>query len=195
MRTLCFGGSFNPIHHGHLIVVRAAAEAAGFGQVLLIPSARPPHKAAGRDMAAAEDRLTMCQLAVQGLAGFAVSDVELRRSTPSYTLETARVLRQSGTSEIAWLIGADTVPQLHSWHEPEKLLREVFFVAVRRPGVDIPWETLGPAYQHLRDRVVEAPLIDISATVIRQRVWTGKSIDFLTPPAVVEYIRNRGLYR
>ncbi|HEX8912931.1 MAG TPA: nicotinate (nicotinamide) nucleotide adenylyltransferase [Humisphaera sp.] len=195
MRTLCFGGSFNPIHHGHLLVARAAAEAAGFGQILLIPSAQPPHKPAGPDLASASDRLTMCQLAVQGMAGFTVSDLELKRATPSYTLETARLLRQSGLPEVAWLIGADTVPQLRKWHQPEQLLKEVQFVVVRRPGTDMDWSAVEPPYRHLKDHVVDAPLIDVSATEIRNRVRAGKPIDFFTPPAVVEYIRDRGLYR
>src|SRR4051794_8977869 len=118
MRVLCFGGTFNPIHHGHLICARAVAETGGFDQVLLIPSAQPPHRGGQYDLASAQDRLTMCQLAIKDAPSFAISDVELRRTEPSYTLETARALRQQGLEEVCWLIGGDAVPQLPSWHDP-----------------------------------------------------------------------------
>src|SRR5215210_7294765 len=97
MRTLCFGGSFNPIHHGHLLCARAVAEREGFDRVELIPSAQPPHKAGTAfDMAPAEDRLAMCRLAIEGTKLFAVNDIELRRSGPSYTVDTARQLKAQG---------------------------------------------------------------------------------------------------
>lgn len=194
MRVLCHGGSFNPIHVGHLIVARAAAEAAGFDQVLLIPSAVPPHKQADPSMASAADRLTMCQLAVSGMAGFAVSDIELQRAEPSYTVETARRLRSLGMTEVCWLIGADTVPNLAAWREPEALLREVRFVVAARPGHDIDWGHVKPPYQFLQDSVVKTPLVDLSASEIRQRVAAGLPIDFMTPPAVIDFIRQRRLY-
>jgi nicotinate-nucleotide adenylyltransferase len=194
MRVLCHGGSFNPIHVGHLIVARAAAEAAGFDQVLLIPSAVPPHKTADRSLASAQDRLTMCQLAVAGMAGFAVSDIELQRTEPSYTIQTARALRSLGMTEVCWLIGADTVPQLPTWREPLALLDEVKFVVAARPGYDITWDGVDLPYRFLRDSVVDTPLIDLSASQIRQRVASNQPIDFLTPPAVIDFIRSRGLY-
>src|SRR3954467_3014450 len=128
MRVLCFGGTFNPIHHGHLICARSIAESGGFDQVLLIPSAQPPHRGGQFDLASAQDRLTMCQLAIKDAPFFAISDIELRRSGPSYTLETARTLRHRGLAEVHWLIGGDTVSQLPSWHDPLALMRELKFV-------------------------------------------------------------------
>src|SRR5215204_977604 len=117
MRTLCFGGTFNPIHHGHLICARAAAEATGFDRVLLIPSAQPPHRSEQKGLAPAQDRLTMCQLASQHVSQFTTTDLELRRPEPSFTLQTARELRREGYGEVFWLIGGDTVPQLPKWHQ------------------------------------------------------------------------------
>ena len=136
----------------------------------------------------------MCRLAVERSDLFDVSDLELRRSGPSYTVDTARALTRNGWDRVAWLIGGDTLPLLPDWHEPDALLREVEFVVVARPGWSIDWQSLPAAYHPLRARVVTAPLIEISATDIRRRVATGRSIDYLTPPSVVDYIRDRGVY-
>src|SRR5436190_21982060 len=105
MRTLFFGGSFNPIHYGHIRCASAAAAAGAFEKVILIPSGQPPHKNPSVNLAAAADRLQMCRLAVAGEALFVVDDIEMRHRAPSYTIETARELRRRGRSEINWLIG------------------------------------------------------------------------------------------
>lgn len=199
LHKLCFGGTFNPIHHGHLLVARAVAEARGFDRVVLIPSAQPPHKPGSADLAAADDRLIMCQLAVEGSPGssglFEVNDLELRRHGPSYTIDTARSLTRQGWGKIHWLIGGDTLPLLSTWHEPQALLREVEFIVVERPGSEIDWDQVPPEYRHLRQNCVAAPRIDISATDIRRRRAAGRPIDFLTPGPVVRYILDKGLYR
>ena len=195
MRTLCFGGSFNPVHHAHLVCARAVAEARGFERVVLIPSALPPHKLQQTDLALPEHRLEMCRLAAAADPLFDVSDVELRRSGPSYTLDTAQELRRRGWSHVAWLIGADMVPILPSWHRPYDLLREVELVVVARPGWSLDWQALPEAFRALEANVVEAPLIDISATAIRRRVAEGRSVRFLTPDPVCDYIAANGLYR
>jgi len=220
LKTLCFGGSFNPVHHGHLVTARAAAEVLGFNRVLLIPSGQPPHKPYHTDLAASHHRLAMCRLAVVGSDLFEVSDLEIARPGPSYTLLTVRELQQKGyaksysldvrptvrdttfpsksrtiVDKLAWLIGADMLNSLPKWHEPGALLNEVRFVILARPGYVFDWSGLGPDYQPLRSDVVQAPLLDISSTDIRARVRSGKPIDYLTPPAVVDYIRECGLYR
>lgn len=196
MRRLCFGGSFNPIHHGHLICARAVAEAGGFAKVLLIPSAQPPHKPFTGDLAAPADRLAMCRLAAMAQPDlFEVDDLELRRAGPSYTIQTVRELRARGWNQVDWLIGADMLRLLPQWHEPAALLREANLIIMARPGWSFDWASMPAAYRHLERQVRVAPLIEISATEIRRRAAAGMSIDYLTPPSVVEYIRCKGLYR
>jgi nicotinate-nucleotide adenylyltransferase len=195
MPDLWFGGSFNPIHHAHLICARAVAEQAGYKRVVLVPSAISPHKINDSTMASSADRLEMCRLATANIAGFDVSDIEITLPTPSFTLQTARELRRRGHDKIHWLIGGDMLLYLPQWRQPLDLLAEVHFIVMARPGSNIDWSALPPEYRHLRDNVVEAPQIDISATDIRRRVVAGLGIDFLTPPAVCDYIRNHGLYR
>jgi nicotinate-nucleotide adenylyltransferase len=194
MKRLCFGGSFNPIHFGHLICARAAAERLGFDAVVLIPSSQPPHKPNATDLADPSDRLRMCELAAGTTKGFEVESLELQRAGPSFTIDTARGLNRRGGGRVNWLIGADMLRDLPTWREPEALLEEVDFVVVSRPGWSFDWDTMPQAYCALRKSVVEAPQIDISATEIRRRVGAGLPIDFLTPEPVVRYIHDRRLY-
>jgi nicotinate-nucleotide adenylyltransferase len=195
LKRLGFGGSFNPIHNGHLACSKAVAIRMGFDQIVLIPSRQPPHKPGQTDLASAENRLAMCQRAVEGDRLFAVDDIEMRRSGPSYTIDTVREFRRRGWPAVSWLIGADMLNFLPNWHDPYALLAEVDFVVMARPGFQFEWQQLPEAFQKLRDKVVEAPLIDISSTDIRRRIARGESIDRLTPPAVADYIRAHGLYR
>jgi len=192
---LYFGGSFNPIHHGHLICARAAAEAAGFGKVALVPSHRPPHKPEAKDLASAKERCQMCQLVAADSRFYEVDELEIGRNGPSYTIETARELRLRGIKRVNWLIGADMLAFLPQWHEAEKLIQEVNFIVMARPGWEFDWEGLAPKFRKLKSQVVKTPLIDISATEIRERVRRGLSIEYLVPEAVGDYIRKRGLYR
>jgi nicotinate-nucleotide adenylyltransferase len=194
MPTLCFGGSFNPIHNGHLRCAAAVAKKANYDRVLLIPSGQPPHKSAV-GLASAADRLAMCRLAAQGNPLFEVSDIETRKPTLSYTIDTARELRRDGWSRVDWLIGADMLLYLPQWHCAEALLDEVHFVVMSRPGWTIDWNRLPAPFRHLADHVIEAPLVDVSATDIRNRVANAQPIDELVPPAVARFIVERGLYR
>jgi nicotinate-nucleotide adenylyltransferase len=195
MAKLFFGGSFNPIHVGHLLCARSAGEQIGTNSVVLVPSAQPPHKPGGPDLASAAHRLKMCQLAVAGCEMLDVDDLETKRPGPSYTIDTARELARRGEGQVRWLIGADMLANLPKWHEPAALLDEVEFVVMARPGWSFDWEALPPPFRTLRERVVQTPLIDISATEIRRRVAVGLPIDFLTPEPVARYIRETGLYR
>jgi nicotinate-nucleotide adenylyltransferase len=195
MARLWFGGSFNPIHHGHLICARTVAEVRGFEKVVLVPTYQPPHKLLGPQIATPEDRLAMCRLAVQGSSLFGADDLELRRGGPSFTIDTVRELKRRGESEVHWLIGADMVQILPQWHEPEALLAETRFVLMARPGWSFDWNRLPPPYRSLCEQVVTTPLIEISATGIRNRVAAGQSVNYLLPEAVVKYIEQRGLYR
>ena len=137
----------------------------------------------------------MCRLAVEGDPLFEVSDVEITRTGPTYTLDTVRQLRRLGWDRVTWLIGADMVSILPQWHEPLHLLQEAELLVMARPGWSFDWESLPEPFRVLRQQVVEAPLIDISATTIRRRVAAGMSIRYLTPGPVCDYIAARGLYR
>ncbi|MBC8108756.1 MAG: nicotinate (nicotinamide) nucleotide adenylyltransferase [Anaerolineae bacterium] len=197
---LCFGGSFNPIHNGHLLCARAAAESRGFKQVVVIPSAQPPHKPQDSNLAAPEDRFAMARLACEfsshGSIQYVPSDIEIARAGPSYTIETVRELRKIGWPEVWWLIGADMLNYLPKWHQAEQLIDECNFLILARPGVELMWSTLPPHFRvKLEPNVVPAPLLDISATDIRRRVREGLPIDDLTVPPVVEYIQANRLYQ
>ena len=133
MPRLILGGSFNPIHHGHLICARAVAERAGYSQVTLMPTGQPPHKAIPADLASAPDRLAMARLAVVGDPLFEVDDLESRSTGTSYTIDTVRRMAPRGEA-IHWLIGADMLLYLPQWHRIEELLGEVKFVVMERPG-------------------------------------------------------------
>jgi nicotinate-nucleotide adenylyltransferase len=194
MRPLWFGGSFNPIHFGHLVCARAVAEAGGFDRVVLIPSSQPPHKSGDTSLASASARVEMCRLAVAGDPFFAVDDLELARAGRSYTIDTVRQLRSGGWPEISWLIGADMAKSLPTWHKPTELLAEVRFVLMARPGWSMDWKQLPQEMQKLQSAVIPAPLLEISSTDIRQRLAAGRSIRYMTPHSVIDYIRRHKLY-
>ena len=194
MTKLCFGGTFNPLHVGHLLISRAVAEAAGYSKVVLIPTATPPHKPEAADLAGACHRLALCQVVATCDPFFEVEDLELKRTGPSYTLETVRELKARGWPEVHWLIGADMVEILPQWHRVSELLREVRFVIAQRPGHSIAWDRLPPEIGQLRSQVVRVPLLEISASEIRRRVREGKSIRYLVPPEVERYIADHKLY-
>jgi len=197
-----FGGSFDPIHFGHLISARSIAEQLGLSRVVLIPAARPPHKLGAR-LTDGAHRLAMIRLAVHNDALFEVNDLELRRAGPSYTIDTVQTLQGSLGSgiELHWIIGLDSLPELATWHRISELVDMVRIVTAKRPGSVDPDLTrlravLGaPAVERLQTMRVETPAIEISASDIRRRVGAGLSIRYLCPEPVVEYIGIHGLYR
>jgi len=199
---LLFGGSFDPIHHGHLIVARAAAEQLGVERVVLIPSARPPHTL-DRQLTLARLRVRLCELAVADDPLFAVDDWETRQSGPNYTLLTVHHFRERLGPEPAlyWLIGADSLAELHTWYRVPELVEACMLVTVARPGVDLSRlpqleRLLTPAQlDRLRAHVLSTPRIEISASDIRARLRAGRSIRYLVPEAVRAEIERLGLYR
>jgi nicotinate-nucleotide adenylyltransferase len=202
-RVIFFGGSFDPIHHGHLIVARAVAEQLGFDRIVLVPAGHAPHKS--KIYASSADRLAMLRLAVEGQCIFDVSDVELVRTGPSYTIDTLQEFRVRDTqARLAWTIGADMLADLPKWHRATELVDQFELVIAARPMDGTKLETvlenmklfLGPQRaEKLRQSVVPTPLIEISSTDIRQRTARGKSIAYLVPTAVNRYIDDHGLYR
>jgi nicotinate-nucleotide adenylyltransferase len=136
----------------------------------------------------------MCQAVSLADPFFETEPLELERTGPSFTIDTVRELAARGWNRVSWLIGADMLQILPKWHLPDDLLREVDFVVARRPGTLIDWQALPPQFRSLQAHVVDAPLIDVSATEIRQRVKDGRSIRYLVPPEVEAYIRKHHLY-
>jgi len=185
MRTGIFGGSFDPIHHGHLILARAAREELALDRVLFIPANRSPHKTETTPVTA-EDRLTMVELAIAHEPGFAASGMELQRPAPSYTVDTLRELRSADPGgDIVLLIGADNVEKFGTWKDPQEIERLASIAVLARASGPKPEQ----AWPVVRRQ------IDISSTDIRARVAEKKSIRYLTPDLVCDYIKARGLYR
>ena len=182
-----FGGSFDPIHHGHLIVAQAVVEALGLEQLRFVPAREQPFKV-GQHLASAEIRARMVALAISGEPRFGLERAELDRMGPSYTVDTLRVLRQREPAKrFALLLGADAARDLPKWREPEALAGLADLVVFARAGASVP-ELPWPV------RAVTVPGIEISATDIRGRVRQGRSIRYLVPDPVAEAIRSEGLY-
>jgi len=179
-----YGGTFDPIHHAHLILAREALEELELERVIFVPAAISPHKL-GTQPTQADARLEMIYAAVEGEACFEVDDLELHRPPPSFTIDTIEEYRRRiPGGEFFYFIGSDNVARLDTWHRFDELRRLVQFVILHRGMApvrcDLPMIT-----RH----------IDISATEIRNRVATGRSVRYLVPRAVEEIIRSRGLYQ
>ncbi|HEY8834689.1 MAG TPA: nicotinate-nucleotide adenylyltransferase [Chthoniobacterales bacterium] len=183
-RVGIFGGTFDPIHHAHLILARDALQQLELESVIFIPAAISPHKL-GQTAAAPEVRLEMVRAAIEGEPRFCLDAMELERPAPSYTVETMEAWKmREPDAEFVFLIGEDNVASLPTWHRFTDLSKMVQFVVLDRSGL----KTAHP-YPVVRR------LLDISATDIRNRVARGQSIRYLVPPAVEKIIRERHLYR
>jgi len=187
MRLGLIGGSFNPIHHGHLVTATRAAEAVKLDKVLFIPAAISPLKD-GKGLASPRDRWTMVRLALRGNPLFEASDLELRRGGISYTVDTLRELKRRTKATLFWIIGADAAHLLPRWKSIDEVRRLASFVIVPRRGDSIP-----PKMP--KDTIVKAPLLEISSSEIRERVRKSLSVRYLLPDSVERYLRRKGLYR
>lgn len=200
-QVLLFGGSFDPIHNGHLIVSRFVAERLDVARVVLIPSASPPHKTDVK-LAPPQERLEMCRLAVAGERLFEVSDWELGQPGPNYTLHTVQHFCgiSSTDTTLYWLLGMDSLGELGTWHRVGELAGTCTLVTAARPGYAAPdLSALSPELTReqitrIEQHILETPLIDIRATDIRARVAAGQSIRYLVPAAVEAHIHKNGLY-
>jgi nicotinate-nucleotide adenylyltransferase len=182
-----FGGSFDPIHHGHLIVAQAVVETLGLEELRFIPAREQPFKR-GQHLAPPELRARMVALAIAGEPRFRLERAELDREGPSYTVDTLRELRrrQPG-AEFGLLIGADAAKDFPTWREAAEVARLARLIVFARPGIDPP--ALPPGGQ-----LVRVPAVDISATAVRERVRRGQSIRYWVPDPVAESIAVTGLY-
>ncbi|MEK6642622.1 MAG: nicotinate-nucleotide adenylyltransferase [Planctomycetota bacterium] len=197
-----FGGSFDPIHFGHLRAARFAAEHLGLERVVLIPSARPPHKLTST-VTEPIHRLAMTRLAVEGDSLFDVDDLELHRAGPSYTFDTVGEYRRrlGTTAELVWFIGADTLPKLPKWYRVAELVQVIRIVTLTRAGWRPPEPRVlepsvgGEAARQLLRDCLPTPVFEVSGTGIRQRVNDHMSIRSMVPDPVASYIDALGLYR
>ncbi len=192
MKVGLFGGTFDPIHIGHLIVAEEAREQARLDRVVFVPSGIPPHKRS-ESVSPGSVRLEMTRLATQGNPKFEVSDFEVSRNEASFTIQTVRYFSKElgSDAELFLIVGADSILEVAAWKDPKELLSECRPIVVSRPGFALsgvePW---------VRDRVlfIEGVPFGVSSTDIRVRVASGRSIRYLVPPPVLAYIVEHRLY-
>ncbi len=195
------GGTFDPIHLGHLAIAEEARDALGLTRILFVPAGIPPHKLDGA-FASAEDRVAMVRLAIAGNASFELSRVDVDRPGPSYTGETmallrARMLADGSETDLTLIMSTETLAGLPSWREPRRLVAESRVAVVPREGHASPSRAwLEEQFPGLEDRfdMLEGPRLGISSTSIRERVATGRSIRYLVPDAVERHIADHHLY-
>jgi len=195
-----FGGSFNPVHLGHLVMAQDAARAWSLDRVVFIPAALPPHKLT-QTLVTPAQRLDMLRLALADREEWEVSDVEVRRGGGSYTIDTVRhFLELEPDADLYFIIGGDTLPELHTWREIDTLLDVCRFITMVRPGFEPDSLRRADLKLHPRhlpgliERVTVGHLIGISATDVRMHVAKNESIRYLVPEAVERYIREHRLY-
>ena len=198
MRLGLFGGTFDPIHLGHLVLAEHCREACGLDRVWFVVAGAPPHKPGGRT--AVSQRLEMARIAVAGHPAFEVSEIEATRPGPHYSVETLRAVRRERPGdELFFLIGADSLVDLPQWREPEAIARLATVVVVNRPGIDVnpadpaALPDFGPGALPLK--AVTIPPIGIASHDLRRRRAEGRSIRYLVPRGVEAYIDAQGLYR
>lgn len=201
-RVGLMGGTFDPIHYGHLVTAEEVYYALNLDEMVFIPTGQPPHKL-GQVVTPALDRLAMLELAIASNPHFSISKVDIERPGPSYTVDTLRLLREQWGNkvELYFVIGWDSLEELASWYNPQGILEQLdHLVAVHRPGHrETPGyrERLEARLPGITRRLLTVPVpqLDISASDLRQRVAAGRPIRYQTPDVVVRYIREHNLYR
>lgn len=196
-----FGGSFNPVHVGHLVAARTVAEYLDLGRVILIPAGCPPHRWP-RELADAADRLEMVRLAVENEPLLEAGGIELEQLGMTHAIRSVESYRRQFGPDVRlhWIIGADLLPHLAQWHRISELADLCHIVTVIRVGFDPPLEPLQPVLrsdqiERIRSGFIPTPRMEVSSTEIRWRVREGRSIRYLVPDAVAEYITRRSLYQ
>ena len=191
------GGSFDPIHVGHLIIADTLAYRLDLDHVVFLPAANPPHKT-GQPLSSPEARLEMIRLSIAGVSGFSASEADLRREGPSYTVDMLTEIRQkvSDRTQLCFLMGMDSLRDFPNWHRPGEIAALAELGVARRPGVDVSQIDIEFQVPEARGRIqiINVPLIDIASSNIRERVRTKRPFRFHVTPAVAEYIIGNRLY-
>ena len=198
-RVGILGGTFDPVHRGHIEIARRAMDEASLERVIFIPASQPRLKF-GEPAASPEQRMEMLRLAVADAAGFEVSDIELRRTGPTLTVETLRELRQElgDGVELSFILGLDVLGRFDQWVQPERVVELARLLAVSRPGyTGFDWAGFYSRNPYAMGRVdcMDSTAIDVSASELRARIAAGASVSGLLSPAVERYIREHGLYK
>lgn len=190
-----FGGTFDPIHNGHVVVASAAANKLNLEKVIFVPAGNPYFKTRkGEQITCSEDRIKMVELAIGERINFDVSDIETRREGPSYTLDTVRQLKEEG-KHIVVIIGLDALVYIAEWYRPKVLLEECKILAVTRPGVNKTLVSRIPiAGIEKKIEILDVDTPNISSTKVRQLIREGLSLEGIVPQKVIEYINERRLY-
>ena len=200
MNRICImGGTFDPIHHGHLVVAEEVRQQFNLHKVIFVPAARPPHKT-GQRISEPLHRVNMARLATASNRFFEVSTLEVERDGPSYTIDTVKEVKERyGVGEVYFITGADAVLEIITWKKAEELLAMCTFIAATRPGYDLKGlkKNLCFLSGKVLDNIIslEVPALSISSTDIRKRVRENKSIKYLLPESVEEYILTHGIYK
>ena len=190
MRIGVFGGTFDPVHVGHLVAALEARQALGLDRVLLVVANDPWQKSGSRAVTDAEDRFAVVEAAVEGLDGLEASRIEIDRGGPSYTADTVGELAAAHPgAELFLVVGADVVGELGTWRRVDELIGAVTLVVVERGGVAAVADPPGWKAERL-----QIPALEISSSDLRDRFATGRNVDFLVPEAAIRCIRRRGLY-
>ncbi|HNR24324.1 MAG TPA: nicotinate-nucleotide adenylyltransferase [Candidatus Bipolaricaulis anaerobius] len=191
-RTGLFGGTFNPIHIGHLRVAEEAWRQFGLRKAVFIPTGRPPHRAVDEGTPA-EARYTMVCLAVEGHPQFSASRIEVDRPGPCYTVDTVATMKELHPEGVAYIVGADIFARIETWHDWPRLLASCPFIVAPRPGTP-PTVFHRPPFDRAQIHFLDMPLISMSSSEIRRRYRCGLPTEGLVPPAVDQWIRAHGLY-
>ena len=191
------GGTFDPVHHGHLVAAEEARYQLGLDRVLFVPAGAPPHKG-GRAISPERHRMRMLEMAIADQPHFGISRVDMERSGPCYTVDTLRLLRAElgPESTFFFIEGADSLADIPTWHQPQQLLKLTELAVVGRLGVEIDLEELEQHLPGLLEHVhwVQMPYLEISSSDLRARVKEGRPISYLVPAAVESYIVEQQLY-
>ena len=190
------GGTFNPIHHGHLVAAEMIREELKLEEVLFVPSGKPPHKEDNGEIALPEHRWMMTVLATASNEHFSASAIEVERKGESYTADTLLELKKiyGSKAEMYFISGADAIAEISTWHKTEDLPKRAKFIAASRPGYKLNWEKIDPRFKEYT-YLIEIPALAISSTVIRRRIKEGKTIKYLVPEVVEKYIYKNKLYQ